>query len=156
MKRLWAPWRIGYILGDKAPNGCVFCRKGASKDDRADLVLERGAHAYVLLNTFPYNPGHLMVAPYVHVALPAELPVETQHELWDLTVKWQCRLVSVMKAGGVNVGINLGAVAGAGIIDHMHVHLVPRWQGDTNFMSTAGDTRVMSQALEELYDKLKP
>jgi ATP adenylyltransferase len=153
---LWAPWRIGYILGPRSEN-CVFCQKGADDEvnDEANLVLERGAYAFVLMNTYPYNPGHLLVTPYEHVADLEDVPRASQHEMLDMTVRWKQRLGAVTKAQGFNVGLNLGAVAGAGITEHLHFHVVPRWQGDTNFMSTVSDTRVISQSLGELYTKLR-
>ena len=152
---LWAPWRIGYILGPREKD-CVFCQKGAADENANEdnLVLERGAYAYVLMNTYPYNPGHLLVTPYEHVAQLGEVPAASLHEMMDMTVRWQQRLGAVTKAQGYNIGLNLGAVAGAGITEHLHFHIVPRWQGDTNFMSTVSDTRVISQSLNELYWKL--
>ncbi len=154
-RKLWAPWRIEYILGPK-DDGCVFCEKGDAEPamDRKNLVLARGKHVFVLMNTYPYNPGHLLVAPYKHVANPEDLSREARHELFELVVTWKQRLETVMNAQGVNIGINLGSVAGAGIVEHLHAHIVPRWQGDTNFMTTVSDTRVVSQALDELYAEL--
>jgi len=152
---LWAPWRCGYILGPK-PAACVFCEKAQAPaaHDRENLVLERASHNFVLMNTYPYNAGHLLVTPYQHSASLEALAPAALHEMMDLLVRWKQRLERGMRAQGVNIGINLGAVAGAGITEHVHAHIVPRWQGDTNFMSTTADTRVISQALQELYDIL--
>ncbi len=155
LRSLWAPWRIGYIVGPK-PEQCVFCGKGSAAPacDAANLVLERAAHSYVLMNAFPYNPGHLLIAPYAHVAAIEDLPRAALHEMMDLAVKWKLRSDEVLRAQGINLGLNLGGAAGAGITEHLHLHLVPRWQGDTNFMSTVAGTRVISQALDELYQQL--
>jgi len=152
LRTLWAPWRIGYILGPRSGR-CVFCDKAGAprEEDAENLVLERGTLCYVLMNAYPYNPGHLLVAPYAHVAAMEDTDRDALVEMLDLTVAWKRRLDTVVRAHGVNVGINLGSAAGAGITDHLHLHLVPRWQGDTNFMTTSAGTRVMSQALDELY-----
>lgn len=155
VKSLWAPWRIGYIVGEK-PKDCVFCTKAKAKesDDAKNLVLERGTHCFVLMNTYPYNPGHLLVVPYAHVAELSDLPKEARYEMMDLLTEWKDRLMSLVNAHGVNIGVNLGSYAGAGIAEHIHAHIVPRWIGDTNFMTTVSDTRVVSQSLEELYNTL--
>ena len=153
--KIWAPWRIGYILSNKKET-CAFCDKANDKpeNDKQNLILERGETSYVLMNTFPYNPGHLLVCPYAHVANPEDLPEETQLEMMKLTIKWKIRLGEVVQAHGFNLGMNLGSIAGAGIAEHIHAHIVPRWQGDTNFMTTVSETRVLSQSLNELYEKL--
>lgn len=153
--KIWAPWRIGYILGlNKA--GCVFCDKAADspEKDKENLILERGDDCYVLMNTFPYNPGHLLVCPYAHVANPEDLSEVVHAEMMRLAIKWKSLLAKVVQAHGFNLGINLGSIAGAGIAEHLHAHIVPRWQGDTNFMTTVSETRVLSQSLNELYIKL--
>ena len=155
LEKIWAPWRIGYILGING-DGCVFCDKANAEPekDEENLILERGKCSYVLMNTYPYNPGHLLICPYVHIAQPEDTTEECQLEMLRFTVKWKKRLEKVAQAHGMNIGINLGSVAGAGISEHLHVHIVPRWQGDTNFMTTVSDTRVLSQSLNELYKKL--
>ncbi len=155
LQHLWAPWRVGYILGPK-PDGCVFCAKAAASpaDDAANLVLARGTACFVAMNTFPYNPGHLLVLPYAHVARLDEMSAAARAEMWDLVLAWHQRLEQVMRAQGVNIGLNLGHVAGAGITEHLHAHIVPRWKGDTNFMSVVGEMRVVSQALHDLYAQL--
>lgn len=158
LQRLWAPWRFGYLLGEDPIEGCPFCVIPArpTEDDRASLVVHRGERAYVLFNAYPYNPGHLMVVPYAHVADLEDLDAETSAELWQLS----CRSVEVLRARvgaqGVNLGMNLGAAAGAGIAEHLHVHAVPRWVGDTNFISVVGAARVLPRALEEMYDEIAP
>jgi ATP adenylyltransferase len=158
LQRLWAPWRFGYILGDDPLEGCPFCvlpARGADRD-RESLILHRGEHAYVIFNAYPYNPGHLMVVPYAHEGHLADLTPEARGQLWELG----CRCVSVLEeqvgAQGVNLGMNHGAAAGAGIAEHVHLHAVPRWGGDTNFISVVGAARVLPRALEEMYDELRP
>jgi ATP adenylyltransferase len=155
LKRIWAPWRISYILQDKTKD-CIFCAKGRAdiSRDTENLVLERGEQVYVLMNTYPYTPGHMLICPYHHIATPEDLSPEVYHELWDMTLKWRVRLKNVMNPQGMNMGLNLGDVAGAGIAEHLHVHIVPRWKGDTNFMTTCSNVRVVSQSLHELYEQL--
>lgn len=158
LQRLWAPWRFGYIAGDDAIDGCPFCvlpARGPDRD-RESLILHRGEHAYVIFNAYPYNPGHLMVVPYAHEPDLQALSPEAAAELWQLG----CRAVEVLRARvyaqGVNLGMNLGEAAGAGIAAHLHLHAVPRWVGDTNFISVVGAARVLPRALEEMYDELAP
>ena len=155
LQRLWAPWRISYILREKLA-GCIFCQKAAAGPDvdAANLVLARGENVFVMMNTFPYTPGHLLVCPYAHIAEPEQLEPAVQHELFDMMITWRMRLNKVMRPQGMNVGINLGAAAGAGIADHLHLHIVPRWSGDTNFMTTCSNVRVVSQSLRDLYQQL--
>jgi ATP adenylyltransferase len=154
MERLWAPWRLQYVTQEKTEGGCIFCDKPKLGDDRAARIVHRGASAYVILNTFPYNNGHIMVAPFAHVSAIEDLPPETLHEMMDLAQ--QCARVFKMSfhPDGLNLGFNLGAAAGAGIKDHLHMHLVPRWVGDTNFMPVLADVRVIPQSLEQTYDLL--
>jgi ATP adenylyltransferase len=153
MERLWAPWRLGYVTKDK-PGGCIFCDKPKAEDDRAGHIVHRGESAYVMLNTYPYNNGHTLIAPFAHVAALEELPAATLHEMSDLTQLCIRAMKSSFSAGGFNVGYNLGAVGGAGIQDHLHMHIVPRWLGDTNFMPVVADVRVIPQALDSTYDQL--
>ncbi len=156
LQRLWAPWRFGYIAGDDPIEGCPFCVLPSRdpRDDRASLILHRGAHAYVIFNAYPYNPGHLMVVPYDHASDLEELDAEVAAEVWELARRTVAVLKERLAAQGVNMGMNLGAAAGAGIADHLHLHAVPRWGGDTNFISVVGAARVLPKALEELYDDL--
>jgi ATP adenylyltransferase len=153
-QRLWAPWRLEYIKSDKTGE-CIFCTKPAAGDDEASLIPYRGERCFVILNAFPYNNGHLMVAPYEHTPGLEELDDETAHELMSLTQRSLRALASAYHPDGYNVGVNLGAVAGAGMADHVHVHVVPRWGGDTNFMPVVGDTRVIPEKLEESYRTLR-
>jgi len=156
LKNLWAPWRKSYIVEPK-PEACVFCEKGNANpaNDRENLVLSRKENSFVIMNIYPYNAGHLLVAPYVHIAQPEELSREVYHEICDSILEWKQILEKSLKAHGLNIGVNLGSAAGAGIAEHLHYHIIPRWQGDTNFITTVADTRVVSQSLTDLYDKLK-
>jgi ATP adenylyltransferase len=153
MERLWAPWRIRYILGEKEP-GCFFCRKSQDSDDRKNYVVVRERVCFALLNTYPYNPGHLMIAPYKHTPDLDELADQELSELMALTRRCQQLLARTVKPDGFNIGINLGRAAGAGVLDHVHIHIVPRWNGDTNYMPVLADTHVLPQALQETYAEL--
>jgi ATP adenylyltransferase len=154
MDKLWAPWRMAYIEVD-APSGCIFCDKPSAGDDRRELILHRGKLAFVLLNKFPYNNGHLMVAPYRHTADFPGLDAPERQELMDLTCAATELLQYALHPDGYNVGMNLGRVAGAGVADHLHLHVVPRWNGDTNFMPVIAETKVLPDALFGSYDKLR-
>lgn len=155
MERLWAPWRMKYIEEGSKIEGCIFCIFPAEQDDRKNLILYRGEHSFIMLNSFPYNPGHLMVAPYKHTADLYELTDEELLEV-DHLVRFSVRLLSAtVQPDGFNLGVNLGRTAGAGIVDHVHWHVVPRWNGDTNFMPVIGETKVLPESLEATYDKLR-
>lgn len=152
---LWAPWRIEFITSPK-PNSCFLCEKGqAGADDAENLVIARGKGVYVLMNAFPYNSGHLLLAPYRHVPGLADLTRAELAELMALTIRAQAVMTAVMRPDGFNFGFNLGAAAGAGVPGHVHGHLVPRWLSDTNFMPVVGQTRVVPQALRETADMLR-
>jgi ATP adenylyltransferase len=154
METIWAPWRMQYILGAK-PAGCVFCEKSQQRSqDQANFVLYRGQFAFVLMNIYPYNNGHLMIAPYPHVPSLTHLTPEQRNDVFALTQRCEAALAQAMRPEGFNIGLNLGKVAGAGIAEHLHVHVVPRWNGDTNYMSTLADVRVIPQRLEETYAAL--
>ncbi len=155
MKQLWAPWRIEYILGSK-PDACVFCIPKHTGEDAERLILYRGRHAFVLMNKFPYSNGHLLVTPYRHVMELSALPLEEAHELMDLLQKCTVILKDRFHCQGINVGLNLGEAAGAGIREHMHFHLVPRWNGDSSFMAVLDEVRVMPEHLTATYNALKP
>ena len=154
MEHLWAPWRIRYILGEKE-EGCFFCRKPQESDDAKNHVVIRERNCFALLNTFPYNAGHLMVAPYQHTGELDDLSEQELSDLMGLTRRCKQLLAKAMKPDGFNIGLNLGRCAGAGVVDHLHVHIVPRWNGDTNFMPVLADTHVVPQALDELYAALR-
>jgi ATP adenylyltransferase len=154
MEDLWAPWRIDYILSKKPP-GCIFCDKPAEKKDEENLILYRGRHCFVMLNAFPYNNGHMMVVPYRHTSSLAGWKPEEQQEMMQLADMCVDLLKRTMRPDGFNLGINMGLVGGAGIADHLHLHIVPRWNGDANFMPVLSDTRVISEGLAATYRKLK-
>ncbi len=157
MERLWSPWRMEYIEAAKDdPDGCIFCDLPAKGDDAATLILSRGERAFVLMNSFPYNPGHLMVAPFRHAGDFEELHDDELADIDALLKRSLRALREEMEPQGFNIGMNLGRVAGAGIPDHVHWHVVPRWNGDTNFMPVVGQTRVLPELLEETYRKLAP
>jgi len=137
------------------PEGCILCDKPKQKDDVANYILYRADKNFVILNSYPYNPGHLMIAPYRHVANLEELTDEERREHFEIVSRSVKILREVFNPAGFNIGMNLGKIAGAGIDDHVHTHIVPRWQGDTNFMPVIADTRVMPEALTETYKKLK-
>ncbi|NIM04005.1 HIT domain-containing protein [bacterium] len=152
MKILWAPWRIKYILGKK--ERCIFCDKLRENKDKENYVLLRGKNGFVMLNTFPYNNGHLMVAPYRHVPDLEGLEKDVLAELMGLVKTSTQILKRALKPEGFNIGINLGKVAGAGVEGHIHIHIVPRWGGDTSFISTVGDTKIIPESLDDTYKKL--
>ena len=157
---MWAPWRMAYISGEhdhgfEGPR-CVFCTLPAQDDDRRSYILHRGEHCFVIMNLYPYNNGHLMVVPYAHVDSLLALDAATTTEMMGLTQMAQTVLAATMNPHGFNVGMNQGRAAGAGIADHVHLHILPRWVGDTNFMPAIGDTRVMPQHMDDTYDLLKP
>ncbi len=154
MEKLWAPWRMAYV-GVAKPQGCIFCVKGQEDRDEENLVLQRGKTAFVIMNAFPYNNGHLMVAPYRHTAELDSLSPEERDELMALAQDSLRLLHAAFGPDGYNLGMNLGRVAGAGIADHLHLHLVPRWDGDTNFMPVVADTKVLPDSLQSSYRKLR-
>lgn len=156
MKRIWAPWRMSYIKKNNATKcDCIFCEKPTQADDAANYILKRGKTCFVLLNIYPYNNGHLMVTPYRHIASLTDLTNQEQYELMELTSEMTAVLTKAMAPQGFNVGLNLGAAAGAGIADHLHMHVVPRWNGDTNFMPAIGKVKIMPQSLDETYACLR-
>lgn len=154
MERLCSPWRSAYINGG-AKEGCVFCNAQVA-EDAAALVLFRGRTCFVILNLYPYNNGHLMVVPYRHVATLADTTPDERAELMELTRRSEMALARAYRPQGINVGMNLGRPAGAGVVDHLHVHLVPRWTGDTNFMSVVGEVRVLPEDLGRTAQRLRP
>ena len=155
MKTLWAPWRMEYILAPKGEE-CLFCVKQAESRDRENLILHRGGRAYVIMNKYPYNNGHLMVVPYVHTSTFDNLSDADMLDIMKLArLSIDC-LGKAFHPDGFNVGINIGEVAGAGIEEHLHMHIVPRWAGDCNFMTVTGEVRVMPEHILDTYDKLYP
>ena len=154
MEHIWAPWRMEYVLMEKG-EGCIFCDKPKEGKDSDNLILYRGESNFVMLNSYPYNPGHLMVAPYRHIAHLGEMSPEELYEHFDIVRKMVGLLEEVSHPAGFNIGINMGKVAGAGVEGHIHTHIVPRWEGDTNFMPLIANTKVLPEALSATYAKLK-
>lgn len=156
MKRLWTPWRYKYVTEAIKQEGCFLCDKSQENRDEENLILHRGDSAFVLLNLYPYNSGHVMVAPYAHTGDMEELNHEAGSAMWQLTQ----RVVQVLKKeyqpDGFNIGLNLGNAAGAGLSEHLHIHIVPRWERDTNYMPVIGDTKVLPETLDKTYGRLRP
>jgi ATP adenylyltransferase len=161
MDRLWSPWRYEYIKAGSAAKeeqspACVFCSLQSDPgDDESKFILYRAAHNFVVLNLYPYISGHLLIVPFAHVAELDHTPKETTDELMDLTKRCQTALRDVYQPHGFNLGMNLGAAAGAGVAAHLHLHLMPRWFGDTNFMTTVSESRVIPEDLKTTYSKLR-
>lgn len=156
MDHLWSPWRYRYVSQSVPEEECLFCRIAKSTDDKSNYVLFRGEHNYALLNRYPYSTGHLMIAPYAHVATLEESQPETLVEMMKLAQRAEAALRAIYHPGGVNVGINIGKAAGAGVAGHIHMHVLPRWVGDVNFMTAVGETRVLPEDLESSWEKLRP
>ena len=154
MKKIWAPWRMEYIQMEK-PDGCILCEIPKQESDDANYILYRGDKNFVIMNSYPYNPGHLMIVPYRHVANLEELTDEERHEHFDIVSRSIKVLRQAFSPEGFNLGMNIGKIAGAGIEDHIHTHMVPRWQGDTNFMPLISDVRVVPEAIAATYQKLR-
>jgi ATP adenylyltransferase len=154
MERLWAPWRLEYVGAAERPAGCLFCGM-LEQDDEEALIVHRGAACFVVLNRYPYASSHLMVAPRRHVARPGDLDASERAELWELLDRSLAALAAAFAPHGYNAGLNLGRVAGAGVEDHLHLHVVPRWNGDTNFMPVLADIRVMPQHLHDTWRALR-
>jgi ATP adenylyltransferase len=154
MKHLWSPWRRKYIEGHGAGAGCVFCEALKQSDEQA-LIVARSPLAFVILNRYPYTGGHLMVVPVLHTDTVEKLPEETWLEMFTLTKRALAALRRVYRAPAFNLGANIGEPAGAGVADHVHIHIVPRWTGDTNFMSVLGQVRVLPESLEDTWKKLR-
>jgi ATP adenylyltransferase len=152
---LWAPWRAEYVEAPRSDERCIFCEPREAPD-RERLILHRGRSVFALLNRYPYAPGHLMIAPFEHRARIDELDAATQTELMSLLARAARILETKYNCDGLNVGANLGAAAGAGFAEHLHFHLVPRWRGDVNFMTTVGETRVIATHIERSFDELLP
>jgi len=155
MKKLWAPWRMNYISSPKE-QGCIFCKKSKSNNDKKNLVLFRGDSSYVLMNLYPYTNGHLMISPYKHTSKTNDLSNKCNMEIMKLANSCMSILIKNIKAEGFNFGANFGKIGGAGIEEHLHYHIVPRWLGDNNFMPVIGNTRIIMQGLEKTWLSLKP
>jgi ATP adenylyltransferase len=155
MDHLWTPWRYQYISQAGPPAGCIFCVKAAENKDAENYILYRGELNFVLLNLFPYTVGHMMIAPYQHVATLEQSPKDVLLEMMALAQRAETNLRAVYRPDGLNIGLNIGSSAGAGVAGHIHMHVVPRWSGDANFMSTIGETRVVPEELTTTYEKLR-
>jgi ATP adenylyltransferase len=153
MKTLWAPWRMGYILSNKT-EGCIFCELPKQNNDRENLILYRSSHTFIIMNRYPYNNGHIMVVPYLHAPSLDGLNDETMLDLMKVTRHAVSSTKKAFMPEGFNIGINLGKIAGAGMETHIHLHIVPRWAGDTSFMTVFDDVRVIPEHVLSTYDKL--
>jgi len=155
MDHLWTPWRSTYMQEKSDKKQCIFCAAAASRDDEENLVVYRAEFSFVILNRYPYTSGHVMIAPYVHVSRLGQASEQTTGEMMQLTRRAEAILETVYKPDGLNLGMNLGEAAGAGIEQHIHMHVLPRWKGDANFMTSVGSTRVIPELLRDTYAKLK-
>jgi ATP adenylyltransferase len=154
MDYLWSPWRYKYISKADQPQGCVFCLLQEGSDE-ANYIIYRGAHNYVVLNIFPYTSGHLLIVPFAHIALLSEISKEISDEMMDLTKEAQSALGQEYRPDGFNLGMNLGRAAGAGVAEHLHMHVLPRWIGDANFTTVVAETRILPEELETCHKRLK-
>lgn len=154
MDYLWTPWRYQYVTEAVLPPGCVFCTAAASSNDRENLIVHRAAHNFIILNRFPYTNGHVMVVPFQHASTLQSLAEEALLEMMRLARECEKHLRTTYRPDGLNIGLNLGRSAGAGIADHLHMHVLPRWAGDTNFMTVTGETRVLPEDLPATWEKL--
>lgn len=155
MDYLWSPWRYQYVSKSSPMAGCLFCVKGSEQRDKENYVVHRGSRTFVILNIYPYTAGHLMIAPYEHVASLEPAPEATIDEMMRMARLAEIHLRRIYRPQGLNVGMNLGESAGAGVPGHVHMHVLPRWTGDTNFMTTVSETRVLPESLDVTYEKLK-
>lgn len=156
MDRLWTPWRMSYIKTAGQTEDCIFCDLPAADNDEASLIVARGDAAFVILNKFPYNSGHLMIAPFRHTARFVDLTPDEHAEIASLTARSVAALEAAYQPEGFNLGMNMGRAGGAGIVHHLHQHVVPRWAGDANYMTTVGSTKVLPESLEQTYARLAP
>ena len=154
MDYLWTPWRYAYVTGATAAPDCIFCTALKESDETARIVY-RGAHCFVILNTFPYTNGHVMIVPYAHLAELGKLPAEAAQEMMALTQRMETVLRELYRPDGLNLGMNLGKAAGAGVAGHLHMHVLPRWVADANFVSIIGETRVLPETLEVTWARIK-
>ena len=155
MDYLWSPWRYRYIASEKKDDRCVFCEAVAANDDAATLVVFRGEKNFIILNRYPYTSGHVMVVPYAHMAELSSAPADTLAEMMRLAQRAQTALEKTYHPEGYNIGMNLGRAAGAGIVGHFHLHVLPRWAGDANFMTVVGETRVEPEELATTYERVR-
>lgn len=154
MDYLWTPWRYAYITGAKVGQGCIFC-DNQKQDDRKAWIVYRGVHCYICLNAFPYTSGHVMVIPYEHLDELQKLPRDVAREMMDLSQRTETVLRSLYRPEGINLGMNIGAAAGAGVAGHVHMHVLPRWTADANFMTVVGETRILPESLDGTWERMK-
>lgn len=155
MDYLWTPWRYAYVSATEKAAGCVFCEAVKDKDDAKALIVYRGEHCFIILNAFPYTPGHVMIVPYAHLDELRKLPVEAANEMMALTQRMETVLRELYHPDGINLGMNIGRAAGAGIAGHIHMHELPRWVADSNFMSVVGETRVLPETLDVTWKRMR-
>jgi len=154
MDYLWTPWRYAYVSGTEKTVGCVFCEAPKEKDDAKAMIVHRGQHCYVILNAYPYTPGHVMIVPYMHLDELRKLPGDAANEMMGLSQRMESVLRELYHPDGVNLGMNIGKAAGAGIAGHIHMHVLPRWVADANFVSVVGETRVLPETLDVTWGKM--
>jgi ATP adenylyltransferase len=155
MDYLWTPWRYAYVAGINKTSGCVFCDLLQSGDDAKARIVYRGRHCFVILNTYPYTAGHVMILPYAHLDELQKLPGEAAHEMMELAQRMERVLRQLYAPDGINLGMNIGQAAGAGVAGHIHMHALPRWLADANFVSVIGETRILPESLETTYERIK-
>jgi ATP adenylyltransferase len=155
MDYLWTPWRYAYVAGIDKTSGCIFCDLPKVGDDARARIVHRGQHCYVVLNTYPYTAGHVMIVPFAHLDELQRLPEEAAHEMMDLAQRMERILRRLYTPDGINLGMNIGKAAGAGVAGHVHMHALPRWVADANFLSVVGETRILPESLEKTYERIK-
>ncbi len=154
MDYLWTPWRYAYVTAGEKPGECIFCQSAKLADPEA-LIVHRSEHCFIILNKFPYTSGHVMIVPYQHVGLLSQLTADAAQDMMTLARKMEGVLRELYRPDGINMGLNIGKAAGAGVADHVHMHVLPRWVADANFMSVVGETRVLPEALETTWERMK-
>ena len=155
MDYLWTPWRYAYVTSPENSSGCIFCELSGLNDDRRAHIVHRGVNCFVILNRYPYTPGHVMIVPFAHLARLQDLPAEAAEEMIHLAQSLERVLRKLYRPDGVNLGMNLGKAAGAGVAGHIHMHALPRWVADSNFMTVIGETRILPESLEVTYDRIQ-
>jgi len=155
MDYLWTPWRYAYVSSTHQSSECVFCEAAKEKDDAKTKIVYRGNHCFIILNAYPYTPGHVMIVPYAHLDELLKLPSEAANEMISLSQRMESLLRELYRPDGINLGMNIGKAAGAGIAGHIHMHVLPRWVADANFMSVVGETRVLPEALDVTWEKMR-
>jgi ATP adenylyltransferase len=155
MDYLWTPWRYAYVAGAEKTSGCIFCDLPRAGDDAKARITYRGQHCYVVLNAFPYTPGHVMIVPFAHLDELQKLPAEAAREMIELAQRMERVFRQLYRPDGINMGLNVGKAAGAGVAGHIHMHALPRWVADANFMSVVGETRILPESLETTYERIK-